>query len=282
MQLAGKRALVTGSGSGLGLEIALALARAGAEVIITDRESERVAAAIARLKAAGFNATGHIMDVTSAEQVTAIRDRIRAERGPIDLLVNNAGVVFGGDFLAVPADRHATTVAVNLTGALNVTHAFLPDLIARPESHLVNIASASAVVPLPGGVSYSATKAAIVHFSDSLREELRLQGHRQIGISTICPSYIATGLFEGARPARFTWMLSPESVARSVVRAIERRRNLVLLPWTVSAVYTATRFLPAGIYHWICRLLGVSTSMTNWRGRDNHSPKSFKQSKPNE
>ena len=98
--------------------------------------------------------------------------RLIAEVGPIDVLVNNAGVVFGGPFLDVDLDRHLATIAVNLSGVITLTHAFLPDLIARPVGHIVNIASAAAVIALPMATSYAASKWAVLGFSDSLREEL--------------------------------------------------------------------------------------------------------------
>lgn len=258
MHLNGKRALVTGAGAGLGHAIGQALTRAGATVIVTDVDADRAAAVAKELGAHGF-----ALDITSAEQVAAVREQV----GPIDLLVNNAGLVFGGPFSDVPMAKHAATVAVNLTGLLNVTHAFLPGLLARPEAHIVNIASASAFVALPWATSYAATKAAVVSFSESLREEMRVQGKHHVDITAVCPSYIATGLFEGARPARLTWMLTPEAVAKAVVRAVERRRKLVILPWTARLLYSLTGVLPAPLYRRLCAALGVSTSMIDWRGR---------------
>jgi short-subunit dehydrogenase len=260
MRLNGKRALITGAGAGLGRAIAQALTAAGAQVIVTDVDGGRAAMVAKELGTSGF-----ALDVTSPEQVVAVREQVL----PIDLLVNNAGIVFGGPFADVPLAKHAATVAVNLAGLLNVTHAFLGDLVARPEAHIVNIASASAFVPLPWAASYAATKAAVVSFSESLREELRVQGRRHVGVTAVCPSYIATGLFAGARPARLTWMLTPESVARTVGRAIEKNRKLVILPWTARLLYSVTGMLPTPLYRQLCSALGVSTSMIDWRG---HAP----------
>jgi all-trans-retinol dehydrogenase (NAD+) len=101
-----------------------------------------------------------------------------------------------------------------------------------------------------------------------------VQGHRHVEVTSICPSFISTGLFEGAKPARLTWFLTPESVAASVVRAVEHRRKTVLLPWPVAAMHVATRFLPNGIQRRIGRLVGVSKSMSNWRGRSDRDKKS--------
>jgi short-subunit dehydrogenase len=262
MNLTGKRALITGAGHGLGRAIAHEFAAAGAEVIVTDLDPGRVAAVVAEIK----GSAGYSLDVTAVADVRAVREKLVADRGPIDILVNNAGVVFGGPFQDVPLDRHLGTVAVNLWGVLAVTHTFLPDLLARPEARVVNIVSASAIIALPLAASYAATKWAVLGFSDSLREELRLAGHRHVRVSAICPSYVATGLFDGARPPRLTRLLTAEAVARVVRRATERGTEFVLLPWTVRLLYALAGVLPRSMYLRLCRVLGVSTSMAEWRG----------------
>jgi short-subunit dehydrogenase len=261
-----KRVLITGAGHGLGRALGRAFARAGALVLVTDRDASRVAETVAEIKSAGGRAAGHSFDVTDSEAVVAAKDKVHAEAGPIDILVNNAGIVHGGAFLGVPLAKHRATIDVNITGLLNGTHAFLPDLIARPEAHIVNVASASAVLALPFAVTYAASKWAVLGFSDSLREELRLLGHRNVRVTTICPSYITTGLFEGARPARLTWMLQPDDVAAKVLRAVERNRETVLLPWTAQLLYSTCRGLPRSWFHRVCSALGVSRSMVDWKG----------------
>jgi short-subunit dehydrogenase len=266
LRVINKRALITGAAQGLGRAIAFALARSGVEVIISDLNATALDASLRDLHAEKLNARAYQLDVTKVGQIAEVRTQISSEIGPIDILVNNAGLVFGGDFTSLPIERHHQTIDVNLTGVISMTHAFLPDLIARPASALVNIASASALVPLPLGATYAATKAAVLSFSESIREELRLLGHRHVLVSAICPSFISTGLFEGAKPARLTWMLTPEQVATAVVRAIERNRKYVILPWTASLLYALGKPFPSAVYRRICSMLGVSSSMRNWRG----------------
>jgi short-subunit dehydrogenase len=262
MRVAGSRVLITGAGHGLGLAIAEAFAKAGAQVVVTDMDAARVEAAVAKLP----GACGYVLDVTNTEQIAEVRQRLLAEQGPLDILVNNAGVVFGGPFLDVPVTKHATTVNVNITGLLAVTHAFLPDLLARPAAHLVNIASASALIALPNAASYAATKWAVLGFTESLIEELRLHNQRHVSVTAICPAFIATGLFEGAKPSRLTKFLSPEEVAAAVVRAVEKRREVVILPRTLRILYSLIAGWPRSWYHGICRAFGASTSMVGWKG----------------
>jgi short-subunit dehydrogenase len=264
--LTSKRVLITGAGHGLGKAIAQQFAQAGAEVIVTDRDAGRVAEVVEQLVQAKHTAFGYVLDVTSTEQIQQVRQQLHAEHGPIDVLINNAGIVQGGPFLEVPLERHRATIDINVGGVIALTHAFLPDLLSRPEGHLVNIASAAAIAMMPRATTYAASKWAGLGFTDSLREELRLLGHRHVGVTAICPSYIDTGLFAGARPPRLTWMLSTEKVARAVLRAVQRNREVVFMPWTVQMLYCLTGILPRFAVRWASSLLGVSTSMQNWRG----------------
>ena len=197
-----------------------------------------------------------MLDVTSPEQVAEVHARLNVEQGPIDVLVNNAGVVFGGRFLDVPLDKHMITVGVNLAGVLTMTHAFLPDLLARPAGHVVIIASAAAVLALPMATSYAASKWAVLGFSESLREELRELGHRHVGITAVCPSYVSTGLFDGAQPARMTGWLTPEKVAHATVHAVEKGWEFVMLPWQRERCICSAP-VARSWYHAVCRVLGV-------------------------
>jgi all-trans-retinol dehydrogenase (NAD+) len=266
--LQGKRAFITGAGLGLGRALAWQLARAGAEVIVTDRDQGRIEFVVGELRGAGLPAHGYHLDVTSSCEAGHVRERVLAERGPIDVLINNAGVVQGGPFVDVPLEKHRQTFEVNVLGLVAVTHAFLPDLLARPEAHIVNIASASAFIPLPWGTTYAASKWAVLGFTDSLREELRLQGRSHLGVTAVCPSYIDTGLFTGARPPRFTWLLTADDVASAVVHAIRRGKETILLPWTARLLLTTRGLLPQPVFRAMCRWMGVSTSMMEWTGRN--------------
>jgi len=260
--LTNKRVLVTGGASGLGLAIARGFHAAGARVIVADLD----AAALERVTADGRLATCAI-DVGDPDSVAAARDRIHGEGGPIDVLVNDAGVVFGGAFGDVPLARHVQTYRVNLVGAVIVSHAFLPDLVARPEGHLVNIASASGFIGLPYGSTYASSKWGLIGFSDSLRLELGLAGHHHVGVTTVCPSYVATGLFAGVRPPVTTRALDPDAVAALVVRAVRRNKPFVLTPWLVKITPALRGVLPVRIFDALARLTGASTSMRNWTGR---------------
>jgi short-subunit dehydrogenase len=265
--LAEKRVLLTGGGSGIGRSLALRLAREGAELHLGDLNlaaAEQVAREIA---SSGGRAKAWQLDVTDTVAIAGVRQRILEASGPIDVLVNNAGIVHGGAFLDVPLDRHEATFKVNALGIVAVTHAFLPDLVARPEAHIVNIASAAGFAGLPFGTTYAASKWAAVGFSESIRLELVEQGRRHVRVTIVCPGYVGTGMFEGARALRLTRILTPERVADLTVRAVLANREMVMTPWVVALGPAITGILPRRVVDWAARLFGVQTSLAGWRGR---------------
>lgn len=263
MNLHGTRVVITGGARGLGPALARAFLAKGARVVLLDKDEAELDRAVSAL---GPQVVGHRLDVTDPVAIGAVRDEILAD-GPVDVLVNSAGVVFGGAFNVVPVARHLTTLNVNVGGLVAVTHAFLPHLETRPRAAILNIASASAFVALPYGTSYAASKWAVLGFSESLDEELHERGVQHLKVSVLCPSYAATGLFDGATSALGTWMLTPEDVATAGVEMVERGTARKVLPWTAAVLLTGFGWIPRPLFHVIARLFGVSRSMAGWKGR---------------
>lgn len=269
-QLTGKRVLITGGATGIGRRLAERFAAAGAVPLIADLNEEAARQAAAALASGGARTAAYGVDVTVPAAIQVLRDRIHADGGPIDVLVNNAGVVFGGAFLDVPIEKHLATYGVNLDGVTAMTHAFLPDLLGRPDAHLVNVASASGFIGLPYGSSYAASKWAVIGFSESIRLELGMQGHHHVHTTVVCPSYVATGLFEGARAVRTTRIVDPERLAALVVRAVLHNRPYLLTPWVVKVTPFLKGVLPHAAFDATAAALGVTSSMVGWRGHVAH------------
>lgn len=265
MELARRRILITGAGQGLGRAVALQTAQAGAHVFVTDMNAAKVEEVVNEIRNLGGNAQGYCLNVTDLSQIAQVKKNVM-ESGGLDILVNNAGTVLGGDFLSVPLEVHHRMAAVNLLGLWNITHAFLPLLIQRQDACVLNVASASAILPLPHAATYAATKAAVLSFSDSLKEELILLGHSHVKVSVVCPSYISTGLFEGAAAPFLTSILTTDFVAKTLLESIQKERSFVLMPWRVWFLYAGSTLLPRNWYHKLCRWIGVSTSMQKWVG----------------
>ena len=266
MNLNSRRVLITGAGHGLGLATARAFAKEGAFVIITDRDPERVTEAVCELQIQALPCAGYVMDVTDAADVRYVRDQIHADHGLIHVLVNNAGIVTGGQFLDVPLEKHMVTYDVNTHGPVIVTHLFLQDLLDSDEGHVVNIASASALIALPNAATYASSKWAVLGFTDSLREELELTGRGHVGVSAICPSYINTGMFEGARAPLLTPILTPENLASKIVRCVYKKRNHLLTPGLVRLIPLGKATWPRVIFRRLLQFLGVYQGMEDWKG----------------
>ncbi|UCF69347.1 MAG: SDR family NAD(P)-dependent oxidoreductase [Acidobacteriota bacterium] len=264
--LRGKRVLISGSARGIGLEMALKFAEKGADLVLSDIDERALPEALETVAVFGGAVHAYPLDVTRPDAVLGLRQRLVEEVGPIDVLVNNAGVVFGGPFLEVPLDQHAMTYRVNALGLVAMTHAFLPDLISRPEASLVNIASASAFIGLPFGSTYASSKWAVLGFSESLRLELSELGHRHVHVCAVCPSYIGTGMFEGARPPTTTRVLEPEFIAAAVVKAVVDEQLYVLEPWLVKITPALKGLLPTRLWDSLSSALGASSGMSGWIG----------------
>lgn len=279
--LKGKRVLITGGAQGIGLEMALKFAGRGSEVVIADLNEAKLGEATAKIEAAGAPAWGFRVDVTNPTSIAALRAQIAAEVGPIDILVNNAGIVFGGPFTETPLERHFKTYEVNVLGVVAMTHAFLPDLIERPEAHLVHISSASGFVGLPYGSTYASSKWAVIGFSESIRAEMNVTGNTHVRTTVVCPSYIGTGMFEGAEAPKATNILDPTELAEKVVRGVERNRVNVLEPWMVKITPLLRDLLPTAIYDKVSHLFGADTSMADWKGHEGASePKAAPKPQP--
>ncbi|MCW1959885.1 MAG: SDR family oxidoreductase [Mycobacterium sp.] len=250
---------VTGAGSGIGQATALAFAAEGAEVVVSDIDEAAADQTAARIREGGGVAHSYSLDVADADAVERFADRVCAEHGVPDIVVNNAGIGIAGNFLDTPADQFDRVLDVNLGGVVNGCRAFARRLVARGTGgHIVNVASMAAYAPLSSLNAYCTSKAAVYMFSDCLRAELDDAG---IGLTTICPGLINTNIVsatgfhtsrESAVPARRAQLermfeirrYGPEKVAAAILAAV--RANKAVRPVTPEAylLYGTSRFLP--------------------------------------
>ena len=264
--LRNKRTLITGAAAGIGKALAEQFGAQGAQLLLVDLNHTTLDATAAELRARGISVQSYPLDVTDLPGITALRDRIHRDGGPIDVLVNNAGLVFGGSFLDVPLEKHLLTYQVNTVGLVAMTHAFLPDLIGRSDAHLVNLASASGHIGLPFGTTYASSKWSVIGFSESLLLELQLLGHAHVHVTTVCPSYVSTGLFEGVKAPFSTSLLTPDVLAIEVVDAVLANTPAVNTPWLVKVTPILKGLMPFDLFYRMAAWLGVNTSMLSWRG----------------
>ncbi len=202
MPFEGTAAIVTGGASGLGLAITEALAARGTKVAIFDLQAEAVDTEVARLRASGATVSGHVVDVSSRDQVAAAVARVRDEFGPVLILVNSAGIEQFGKFAEITDEFWDRVMAVNLRGPFICVQEVLPDMLAAKWGRIVNISSSSA----QGGQSYMAayvsSKAGLIGFTKALALEL---GPKGITVNTIPPGMVVTPMLEKAiAEGRFT------------------------------------------------------------------------------
>lgn len=264
--LAGTRVLVTGSASGIGRALARRLAGEGAVLLLVDLNAALLEDAAAELARAGATVRTYVADVTDTAALTALRERVHADGGRSTC----SSTTRASSSAALPRralEKHVATYRINTIGLVTLTHLFLPDLLSRPEAHLVNVASASGFIGLPFGSTYASSKWSVIGFSESIQQELALLGHHHVKVTIVCPSYVSTGLFDGARPPVLTRLLTPDRLADQVVAAIKGDRLWVLTPWLVKVTPILKGLLPTGLFNTVSGALGATSSMTGWKGR---------------
>ena len=271
MKLAARRVLVTGGAQGMGLLIACGAAERGAHVAIWDLNDKALPDAASRISAARRSddqiVVSDAVDVGDPVAVSGAAERLRASFGEMDVLVNNAGVVSGKRLVDLSPEEVLRTLRVNTAALFWTTGAFLPSMIERGEGHIVTMASAGGLIGAPGLSDYCASKFGAVGFHESLRSELRRTAPG-VRTSLICPFFVDTGMFAGVR-TRFPFLLpilEPSRVAKAAVRAIEKDRAMVVLPWFINSL-KLLRLLPAGWLDPIAAFFGIHSAMDTFSGR---------------
>jgi all-trans-retinol dehydrogenase (NAD+) len=267
--LRGRNVLVTGAASGIGRLMAEKMAADGARLVLWDVDRARLEDTRAAFAARGWEVAAYACDLTDRSAIAATAGRVLAERGPVDVLVNNAGVVSGKTLLAASDTDIQRTFDVNTLALFWTTRAFLPAMMERDRGHVVTIASAAGIVGTSRLTDYCASKHAAVGFDESLRLELRRLGSH-VRTTVVCPFYISTGMFTGVK-TRFPLVLpilEPEYAAERIVRAIRKGRRRVVLPRFVYATWLA-RVLPLPVFDAIMEFFGVNKSMDEFTGRRN-------------
>ena len=235
--VAGRVVAVTGGGRGIGERIAVHLAAAGARVAVGDVDE----AAAARVAAAlGDGHVGLPLDVTSATSFGAFLEMVGTALGPVDVLVNNAGVMWVGPFAEEPEVSLRRQVEVNLLGVMHGVRLAAPPMTARGSGHIVTIASAASLLALPGEASYAATKHGVLGYLKAVREELLGSG---VDISVVLPAVVDTQLAAGTATG-IAGRLSPHRVAAAVLDVLTRPRFEVSIPRYVDPLNRAIGLLP--------------------------------------
>ena len=270
--VAGTTILITGAAMGMGrLYAHLAVEEEAAHVVLWDVDADALAETTAELEAAGGTVHPHVVDLADQAAIASAAAAVRAEVGDPHVVVNNAGIVRGNAyFWETDAVKDAElTMQVNALAPMFVAREFLPGMIeSDQECRLVNISSAAGLTSNPRMASYCASKWAAVGFSDSVRLELDQAGHHHVKVTTVCPYYIKTGMFEGAKAGLLLPLLEPEDVVAEVWKAMKKGSPLVVMPRTVLLNETIKGVLPTPLRDFLGgKVFGVHRTMEEFTGR---------------
>jgi NAD(P)-dependent dehydrogenase (short-subunit alcohol dehydrogenase family) len=236
--LAGQVVAITGGARGIGRATAAALIAQGARIAIGDIEASLAEQTAAEL---GAGTIGLALDVTERASFAGFLDEVEKQLGPLDVLINNAGIMPIGPFVQESDAIAQRMIDINLVGLIYGSKLALERFLPRRRGHLINIASIAGKGGAVHGATYAATKHAVVGLSDSLRQELRGSG---IDVSVVMPIGVNTELYSGLQPMRGLKTPEPEDVAEAIVEALQTGRFEVYVPKSMALTIRLTSLLP--------------------------------------
>ena len=236
--------LITGASSGIGSAFARKLAARGRNVLLVARSEDKLIALCNELgRLTSIRAQYLALDLTDPEARLQLFEETKKRDLEIEMLINNAGFGSMGDFAKLDLQRELEMIELNISAVVELTYKFLGPMRERKSGTIINVASTAAFQPVPYMATYAATKAFVLSFSEALWDENRMHG---IHVMALCPGVTETNFFEAAgidRPPMRT-VQTPEEVVETALRALSRKKSLVISGWSNWFVVEAERFVP--------------------------------------
>lgn len=254
--LAGKVVVVTGGAGGVGKALAGQLVREGAHVAICDLDAAAVESVVGELHGAGGSgsASGTALDLADRETFTEFIDETERTLGPLDVLINNAGIMPVGPFEEERATTAAKQIDVNLHAVLHGTKVAIQRMKPRGRGHIVNVASGAGMIPGAGGATYSATKFGVVGLTEALWLEMRETG---VEISLCVPAVIKTQLASGIGDVKGLKPSTPDEVAAAIVETLKSPRFAIFVPKAMGVMAGVYGLLPYSARGLMARVSGA-------------------------
>ncbi|MDX1871794.1 SDR family oxidoreductase [Mycolicibacterium sp. 120266] len=250
----GRTIAITGAARGIGYATAKELLSRGARVVIGDRDVALQESAVVELSKLG-QVSGYPLDVTDRESFATFLDKARTDGGGhIDVLINNAGVMPVGPFLEETEQSIRSSLEVNVYGVLTGCQLALPDMVKRRRGHVINIASLSGLIPLPGQVVYVGAKYAVVGLSTALADEMAPYG---VNVSVIMPPFTNTELISGTKSGGAIKPVEPEEIAAAIVKTLNKPKTHVSVPPPLRFTAQAAQMLPPKARRAMNKALGL-------------------------
>jgi NAD(P)-dependent dehydrogenase (short-subunit alcohol dehydrogenase family) len=247
--LTGKVVVITGAARGIGAATARAVAREGVRLAIGDLDGDLAAGLAAEL-----GGMARKLDVTDHAGFAAFLDEVEDELGPIDVLINNAGIMPVTSFLDEAADSIARQLEINLHAVIFGSQQAVRRMRPRGHGHLVNVASAAGKGGFPGVVTYCSTKFGVVGLTDALSHELHGSG---VDVSCVMPAIVRTELTDGVKDHWLIKTSTPEQVADAIVEALKKPRLDVYVPKSLNALNRSMALVPRRGQAWFLRATGA-------------------------
>jgi len=264
----GKCVLVTGGALGLGKLMAQRSLEEGAKAaILWDINQDNLNATAEEFRAKGWTIHTAIVDVSDMAQIDAEAEKTLRDIGTVDILFNNAGIVIGKYFWEHTSRDIEMAIRINVLGVMHLARVFLPKMIEQKSGHIINIASAAGMMSLPKQSTYCGSKWSVLGWSEALRLELE-SFHPGVHVTTVCPSYINTGMFDGVKAPLFTPIMQPDDAVNRIILAVKRNRIMLRMPFMVKTLPFLRGIQPMRLFDAMAgRIFGVYGSMENFKGR---------------
>jgi short-subunit dehydrogenase len=240
--------LITGAGGGIGAHLAEEFANYGHDIVLVDINDAALKKTAGRIKELGVKCFSYLVDISGPEKVNRLRDDVVRDAGAVDILINNAAVFMGADFVDTPVEKWRWILGINLMGYVHMQHAFLPGMIKRGSGHIVNISSAAGLMGMPAMSAYCATKFAITGMTEALYNEMR---GKKIKVSLVCPAFVNTPLLVNSPyigyDDRYSKLMQrmgvdPKKTARRIARGVMKGKFLILTSFLGRLGYYSKRF----------------------------------------
>ena len=251
----GKVVAITGGARGIGYATAQRLITDGAKVAIGDVDDRRLKEAVGEL---GITAYAHL-DVTDPESFEYFLDHVEDVLGPVDVIVNNAGIMPLGATADEPDAVSRRLVEINLLGVITGTKQALLRMLPRRSGHIINVSSLAGESYVPGGATYCATKHAVKAFTETVRREYRDSG---VSVSQVMPFFTNTELVSGTSGTKGMRNAEPSEIADAIASLIVRPRPRVRVTKLAGVVTMSQAFLPQRVAEYLGRALGAETAFT--------------------
>lgn len=265
--------LITGGASGLGKSLGrLALAKGASRLIIWDVNRDSVKQTIETLRYKHPAVSGHVVDLGNPLPIRHQAEQVLEKYQSIDILVNNAATIYKGYFADQDQNDVSRTLRINVEGSMHCVRRFLPSMLSRGKGHIVNIASASAIVPLPGMAVYAASKSALSAWGDCLRMELKgcCPGIR---VTNVFPGHLSTDMFAGHESCVYIPTLDPDKVSRIIISAVEKNRRSVSMPLLVRLAPVLKAILPGPLFDFGLSLMNLDRKFLPCEAKSKYPPK---------